>query len=141
MKRLICPLIALVAIFALGAVTTLAITDYAEQRTIVRTQTTTSAATSITLFLVVTLLALGGLAAAVVSASYWLHRWGEREKMRKAMDQAQIYALLQGAQLPAPRRPTMSHHAGGGNTFVFPQQQTPQLPVVSDPNVGGWEVV
>lgn len=127
MKRIIWPMIALVAIFALGAMTALSITDHAEQRAIIRAQAQTSAATSITVFLVVAIIAVGGLAAAVVGASYWLRRWQEKEKMRKVVQQAQVYAMLQGGQLPAPRR-AMSQPAAGGNTFVFPQQQTPQLP-------------
>jgi len=136
MKRLIWPAIAILAVFALGAVTMLAVTDHAEQRAIIRAQATTSAATSITLFLAVIIILVGGLAVAVVAASYWLRRWGEREKMRKTLEQAQVYAMLQGAQLPAPRRPAMPHHAAtGGNTYVFPQgQQAPQLPAAN------WEV-
>ena len=135
MKRAIWPIIATAAVFALGVVTTLALQDHAEQRAIIKAQATTSAATSITLFLVVTLLVIGALAAAVVAASYYLRRWQENEKMRKAAQQAQIYAMLQGAQLPAPRRPAMPHQAvGGGNTYVFPQGQQPTLPP------SNWEV-
>ncbi len=129
MKKAIWPAIAILAVFVLGVVTTLALQARAETRAIIRAQAATSAATSITIFLVVTLLAMGGLAVAVIAASCYLRRWGEREKMRKAMGQAQIYAMLQGAQLPAPRRPSMTSQAdGGGNTFVFPQQPAAQLP-------------
>jgi len=136
MKKAIWPAIAILVVFALGVVTTLALQARAETRAIIRAQTVMSAATSITLFLVVVLLAMGGLTAAVVAAFCYLRWWGEREKMRKTMDQAQVYAMLQGTQLPAPRRAAMPHQAAtGGNTYVFPQgQQIPQLPPAD------WEV-
>lgn len=131
MKRIIWPIIALVSIFALGAMTALAISDHAEQRAIIRAQATTSAATSITLFLVVAILAIGGLAVAVVGLSCWLRRWQENDKMRKTAQQAQIYAMLQGAQLPSPRRPARPAMPAQSspNILVFPQGQQAQLPV------------
>ena len=136
MKKAIWPIVAIVAVFALGVVTTLAITDHAEQRAVIRAQAQTSAATSITLFLVVAIIAVGVAAAAVVAASYWLRRWQENEKMRKAAQQAQVYSLLQGARPPAPRRtarPAMPAQAVP-NILVFPQGQQTQLPPAN------WEV-
>lgn len=133
MKRMLWPVIALVAVFALGAVTALGVTDHAEQRAVIRAQARTSAATTITLFLVVTIILVAGFAAAVGGAAYWLRRWGEREQMRKAAQQAQIYAMLQGARSPSPRRPAMPHQASP-NILVFPQGQQAQLPAAD------WEV-
>ena len=123
MKHAIWPAIALLAVFALGVVTALALQDHAEQRA----QATTSAATSIILFLVVTIILVAGLAAAAVAAAYWLRRWQENEKMHKALQQAQIYSLLQGARSPSLRRAAMPSQAGG-NIIVFPQGQQAQLP-------------
>lgn len=133
MKRSTWPLIAILAVFTLGVVSALAITNHAKQQAVIRTQAATSAATSITLFLVMILLGLALLAAGVVGISCWLKQRQEREKMQRALRQAQIYALLQGARSPR----TSDGRAGvpgldqaNGNIIVFPggsQQPAPQL--------------
>jgi len=93
-------------------------------------QAVTSAATSITLFLLMIILALVLAAVGAVVGWRWLQGYQERDKMRKVLQQAQLYALLNGARLPSGRatRPATPQQAGG-NVFVFPggQQTTPQL--------------
>jgi len=146
MKRLIWPLVAIVATFALGVVSTLAITNHAEQRAIIRAQAATSAATSITLFLVSVILGMGLLAVSVVALSYWLRQRQKRARLEDALQQAQIYALLGGAHPPAPRRrpaaPSMP--APGGNIVILPGQPSPQHwggPRGGGGTEGGWEVL
>ena len=123
------PLIAILAVFTLGVVSALAITNHAKQQAVIRTQAATSAATSITLFLVLVILGMALLAAVVVGLSCWLRQRQKRARLEDALRQAQIYALLQGARLPAPQRSATPAQAGG-NILVFPgsgQQPTPQL--------------
>lgn len=163
MKRSTWPLIAILAVFTLGVVSALAITNHAKQQAVIRTQTATSAATSITLFLVLVILGIALLAAVVVGLSCWLRQRQEREKMRKILHQAQIYALLSGARSPrtsAGRAGVPGLDQASGNIVVFPgsgQQHTPQLtaddlrammrgqtdPLASllPPDAGGWKVV
>ena len=126
-------LVTIIATFALGFVTILVIADHAEQQAVIRTQTATSAATSITLFLVLVILGIALLAAVVVGLSCWLRQCQEREKMHKIFHQAQIYALLSGARSPragAGRVGVPGLDQASGNIIVFPgsgQQPTPQL--------------
>ena len=163
MKRSTWPLIAILAVFTLGVVSALAITNHAKQQAVIRTQAATSAATSITLFLVLVILGIALLAAVVVGLSCWLRQRQEREKVRKAMQQAQIYALLSSARLPrtsAGRARVPGLDQPGGNIVIFPgsgQQHTPQLTVgdlrtmmrgqpdplasLLPPDEEGWEVV
>lgn len=141
-KRLIWPIIALAAVFLLGVVVALSVSDHAEQRAVIRAQATQSAATSITLFLLAVILSIVLLAGGVVIGWHWLRGYQEREKMRKAVQQAQVYALLNGARLPTgghSARPSIPAPAGG-NVLVFPGEQ--QAPVVSEPEpLPTWEVL
>lgn len=130
MKRLTWPIIAIVAVFVLGVVVTLAVSDHAEQQRVIRQQAQTSAAMSITLFLVAVILTVILLAGGVVAGRHWLQGYREREKIRKALQQARVYALLQGARPPTPRRPSMPAQAGG-NIVILPGQQRPQ-PTIED---------
>ena len=157
MKRLTWPLIAVVTIFALGVVSALAITDHTEQQAVIRTQAAASAATTITVFLLTVILVLMLATIGTVIGSQWWKRRQKRARLEDALQQAQIYALLQGARLPAPRWPATPAQAGG-NIIVLPgggQQPTPQL-MVDDlrvmgqpdplagllfPNDRGWETV
>ena len=157
MKRSTWPLIAVAAIFALGIVSTLAITDHAEQRAVIRAQTATSAATSIILFLVVVILGMGLLAVGVVALSYWLRQRQKQARLEDALQQAQIYALLGGARPPAPRRrpPAPSMPAPSGNIIVLPGGGQQPAPAVGNftgrqptplagllpPDDGEWEVL
>ena len=163
MKRSTWPLIAIVAVFTLGIVSALVITNHAEQQAAVQTATATSAATSIITFLVTVILALVLAAVGVVIGWQWWKHRQRRQKMQDALHQAQIYALLQGAQSPrtsAGRARVPGLDQAGGNTIVFPgsgQQTAPQLtagdlrammsgqtdPLASlfPPDAGGWEVV
>ena len=133
MKRSTWPLIAILAVFTLGVVSALAITNHAERQAVIRTQAATSAATSITLFLVLVILGIALLAAVVVGLSCWLRQCQEREKMRKILHQAQIYALLSGVRSPrtgAGRVGVPGLDQASGNIIVFPgsgQQTAPQL--------------
>ncbi len=92
----------------------------------------TSAATTIIVFLLVVILTMVLAAVGVVLGWHWLQGYQERQKMRKALQQAQIYALLSGTRPPASRipRPAMPAQAGG-NILVFPGQQRPQ-PTIED---------
>jgi len=128
--------IALVVVFTLGAVTALAITDRAEQAQ-------TSAATSITRFLLAVIgLAVVAAVGAVVGWR-WLQGYQERQKMQRAIQQAQVYAALQGARPPAGRTARPSTPAQpGGNVFILPGgQQTTPVQHDTGPSNGGWEVV
>ncbi len=123
--------IAIAAVFALGFVSALAITDHTEQQAVIRTQAATSAATTITIFLLVLILVLILAVVGAVVGWRWLQGYQERQKMQKMLQQAQIYALLSGARPRAGRipRPAMPAQAGG-NILVFPgggQQPVPQL--------------
>ena len=115
-----------------------------------------SAATSIIAFLLAVIL---GLIAAVIGAIFghqWWRNRQEREKMRRALTQAQIYALLNGARMPAPRRPTApATPAQGGSHIIIVggQQPAPQLTLddlreqpdplagLLPPNENEWEVL
>jgi len=131
MKRLIWPLVALLAIFALGAVVTLAVTDHAQQQAVIRTQAVTSAASSITTFLLAVILALVLAVIGAVVGRQWWKRHQRWERMREALAQAQVYALLQGARLPAPRRPALPAQAGG-NIIVLPGEGRRPQPTLDD---------
>jgi len=135
--------VAIVAVFLLGVVVALAVSDHAEQRAIVRAQAATSAATSITIFLLAVILSIVLLAGGVFIGWHWLRVYREREKMRKAVQQAQVYALLNGARLPAgggAARPSIPAPAGG-NVLVFPGgQQAPSVSEQPEP-LPGWEVL
>jgi len=130
MKRLIWPIVALLAIFALGAVVALAVTGHAQQQAVIRTQAATSAATSIIAFLLAVILALVLAVTGAAIGRQWWKRHQRREKMREALAQAQVYALLQGARLPpAPRRPSMP---AGGNVIVLPGGSQRPQPTLDD---------
>jgi len=131
MKRLIWPIVALLAIFALGAVVALAVTGHAQQQAVIRTQAATSAATSIIAFLLAVILALVLAVTGAVVGRQWWKRHQRRERMREALTQAQVYALLQGARLPAPRRPSMPAQAGG-NVIVLPGGGQRPQPTLDD---------
>ena len=142
MKRLIWPIIALAAVFLLGVVVALAVSDHAEQQAVIRAQATTSAATSITLFLVAVILAIVLLAGGAALTLAWWTRYQKRARLAEAVQQAQVYALLQGARLPTGERsarPSIPAPAGG-NVLVFPGGQ--QAPSVSEPEpLPTWEVL
>ena len=145
MKRLAWPIIAIVAVFALGVITTLSLANHAEQRAVIRAQAQTSAATSITVFLLAVILSIVLLAVILAIGLAWWQRYQKRAKVQDALYQAQVYALLQGgAGLPAGERSArpLIPAPAGGNVLVFPGGQ--QAPVVSEqPDVlpAGWEVV
>lgn len=148
MKRIIWPIIATLAVFTLGVVVTLSLSDHAEQQRVIRAQAQTSAATSITLFLLVIILSVVLLAGGVAIGWHWLRGYQEREKMRKAVQQAQVYALLNGAHSAAgvhhnTARPSIPAPTGGGNVLVFPSgQQAPAVAVSEQPEpLAGWEVL
>jgi hypothetical protein len=67
-------------------------------------QAMTSAATSITLFLVILLLILVLAIAGVAFAWTWWQRQRKREGYLETLRQAQVYAALQGRRLPRPAR-------------------------------------
>jgi type II secretory pathway pseudopilin PulG len=67
-------------------------------------QAMTSAATSITLFLVILLLILVLAIAGVAFAWTWWQRQRKREGYLETLRQAQVYAALQGRRLPGSRR-------------------------------------
>lgn len=144
MKRLIWPIVAMLAIFILGVVVALSLSAHAQQQAVIRAQATTSAATSITLFLLAVISSIVLLAGGVVIGLAWWTRYQERERMRKAVQQAQVYALLNGARLPAgghPARPSIPAPAGG-NVLVFPGgQQAPTVSEQPEPLPATWEVL
>lgn len=149
MRRLVWPVVAIVAVFLLGVVVALVVGDHVEQRAIVRTQARTSAAMSITLFLVVVILLMVLVVGGGAVGWLWWKGYRRREKLREAVAQAQVYALLNGARLPAgggAGRPSTPVQAGG-NTFVFPGgQMASGMGEQSDALAGllpseGWEVV
>ncbi len=77
-----------------------------------------SAAGSIILFLMLVII---GLVASGVGMVVGYQRWKQRqkrEKMRGALEQAQVYSLLLDARPTAPRRP--SPRQAGGNVIVIP---------------------
>jgi len=124
-------------------------------------QATMSAATSITLFLMMVILGMALLVGGTVGLSCWLRQRQKRARLEDALQQAQIYALLQGARSPrtfGSRAGTPGLAQAGGNILVFPgsgQQPTPQLMVddlramgqpdplagLLPPDDGGWEVL
>ncbi|MDY6877353.1 MAG: hypothetical protein SWK90_14275 [Chloroflexota bacterium] len=137
MKRWIWPVIALVAVFVLGVVVALSLSDHAEQRAVIRAQAQTSAAMSITLFLAVVILTLVLLAGGVIIGGQWWKRRQRQAKMQDALAQAQIYSLLNGARLPAGGRPTArpsipAQQAGGSNVIIVPGQQNQPQPTLAD---------
>jgi len=91
-------------------------------------QTMTSAATSITLFLVILLLILVLAIAGVAFAWTWWQKRQKREQYTDMLRQAQVYAALQGQRLPGPARrpayPTMQALPG------YPAQATPPSVIV-----------
>jgi hypothetical protein len=137
MKRLAWPTIAIAAVFALGAATALAITGHAEQRAIIRAQAATSAATSITLFLVaiIALPVIGAVGALALAA--WLRGREKRARLEDALSAAQIYGALQGRPATPRRRAMPRQSTAGGNILVFPSgQPTPQVTIGDE-----WEVL
>jgi type II secretory pathway pseudopilin PulG len=91
-------------------------------------QAMTSAATSITLFLVILLLVLVLAIAGVAFAWTWWQRQRKREGYLEMLRQAQVYAALQGRRLPGPARwPTYpALHALPG----YPAQAAPPSVIV-----------
>jgi hypothetical protein len=91
-------------------------------------QAVTSAATSITLFLVILLLTVVLATAGVALGWTWWQRQCKQEQYRAMLQQAQIYAALQGRRLPVLSRrstyPTMVPLPG------YPAQAAPPSVVV-----------
>jgi hypothetical protein len=91
-------------------------------------QAMTSAATTITLFLVILLLTVVLATAGMALAWSWWQKQRKQEQYRKMLQQAQIYAALQGRRLPAlsrrPAYPAMVPLSG------YPTQATPPSVVV-----------
>lgn len=143
MKRLIWPAVAMLAIFTLGVVAALAVTGHARQQAVIRAQAQTSAATSITVFLLAVILSIVLLAGGVALTLAWWQRYQKRARLEDAVQQAQVYALLNGARLPAggrSARPAMPAQAGG-NVLVFPGgQQAPTVSEQPEP-LPTWEVL
>ena len=119
MKKAIWPIVALVAIFALGFVVAVMVTDHAAQRATIRTQAATSAAQSITVFLLLVILLLGILAVGVGALYLWAKRRRRRAELEDAYRQAQVYALLNGAKVPTPSRGAPGLPQGGGPIIVM----------------------
>lgn len=80
----------------------------------------TSAATTIILFLLVVILAMVLAAVGAVLGWHWLQGYRERQRMQKALQQAQIYALLSGTRPSAGRIPRPAMPAR--DILVFPGQ-------------------
>ena len=97
-------------------------------------QTMTSAATSITLFLVILLLVVVLVIAGVAFAWFWWQKRQRREQYANMLQQAQIYALINGQRAstlrlpPAPQMPAHTPLGMGGPVIVMPGQQSPQYP-------------
>jgi hypothetical protein len=91
-------------------------------------QAMTSAAMSVTLFLVILLLILVLAIAGVAFAWTWWQRQRKREGYLKILRQAQVYAAMQGRRLPGPaRRPAYpAMHSLPG----YPAQATPPSVIV-----------
>jgi hypothetical protein len=91
-------------------------------------QAMTSAATSITLFLVILLLVVVLAVAGVAFAWTWWQKRRKREQYADMLRQAQVYAALQGRRLPGPARrpayPTLPPPLG------YPAQATPPSVIV-----------
>lgn len=96
-----------------------------------------SAAVAVRRFLVGLLVAgLLGTVGAVTGQHWWQERQ-RQARLREALQQAQVYALLSGERLSQglPRRLTQ----GGGNVIVLGGQQEPtQASLLDEP---GWEVI
>jgi len=131
-------LIAIVAVFTLGFVTALIIAEHVERRAVIRAQAATSAATTIIVFLLILILALILAAVGAVVGWHWLQAHQKREKMRKALTQAQIYALLSGARMPAPRRPATpaTPTRADGNIIILPGGGQPPVTQFTIENTG-----
>jgi len=77
-----------------------------------------SAATSIIIFLLMIILGTGLTSAGVIIGWHWYQGYRKRRQLQDTLYQAQIYALLNGARMPAgPRQPTLPQQ---GNILVFP---------------------
>jgi len=121
------------AVTGLGLATLLVQADASRQAAQAATaaatgQTAISAAMSIIVFLLVIIVALVVAAVSTVVGWQWWKRYQKRQKMRDVLEQAQLYALLQGTRLPSPRSTAGAlPQQPGSNILVFPggQQAAP----------------
>jgi len=97
-----------------------------------------SAAASIIAFLLTVILGLIAAVIGVIFGRQWWRTHQEREKMRRALTQAQIYALLSGARMPAPRRPATpaTSTRADGNIIILPGGGQPPVTQLTIENTG-----
>lgn len=119
-------LAAFAAVFVVGFLAALALTDHVHQQEVIRAQATTTAAATITTFLVAVIAGLLLITVVAVSVWLWLKRRQERARLDAVLRQAQIYALLCAQRLPGrPAHLSGLPQQAGGNVFVFPNGGPP----------------
>jgi hypothetical protein len=103
-----------------------------------------SAAASITLFLMGVLAFVVVTIVVVVVGREWWQERRRQARLREALQQAQLYALLSGERVPTGSAQVRFPQRGGNVILIGGQQMTPRQDALADflpPEADGWEVI